>query len=60
MAISAKNYTMVNINIRNKSVAYSTPQVCNAPKVHCLNFGLIRFLFRYFTDAEYLKLILGI
>ena len=27
-----------------------------APKVHCLNFGMIRCLFRYSTDAGYIKL----
>ena len=31
-----------------------------APKFHHLNFGMIRYLFRYSTDAGYIKLILEI
>ena len=31
-----------------------------APKVHCLNFGMIHCLFRYSTDAGYIKLIVEI
>ena len=31
-----------------------------APKVHRLNFGMIRCLFRYSTDAGYIKLIVEI
>ena len=31
-----------------------------APKVHHLRFGMIRCLFRYSTDAGYLKLIVEI
>ena len=31
-----------------------------APKVHRLNFGIIRCLFRYSTDAGYIKLIVEI
>ena len=31
-----------------------------APKVHCLNFGMIRFLFRYSTDAGYIIVIVEI
>ena len=31
-----------------------------APKVHCLNFGMICCLFRYPTDAGYIKLIVDI
>ena len=31
-----------------------------APKVHRFNFGMIRFLFRYSTDAGYVKLIIEI
>ena len=31
-----------------------------APKVHSLNFGMIRCLFRYSTDAGYIKLIVEI
>ena len=60
MVTSTKIYTKVNIKIRNKSVADSKPQSTVAPKVHHLNFGLIHCLFRYSTDAGYLKLIVGI
>ena len=31
-----------------------------APKVHHLNFGMIRCLFRYSTDVGYIKLIVEI
>ena len=31
-----------------------------APKVHLLNFGMIRCLFRYYTDAGYIKLTVEI
>ena len=31
-----------------------------APKVHCVNFGMIHCLFRYSTDARYIKLIVEI
>ena len=31
-----------------------------APKVHCLNFGIIHCLFRFSTDAGYIKLIVEI
>ena len=31
-----------------------------ALKVHCLNFGMIHCLFRYSTDAGYIKLIVEI
>ena len=31
-----------------------------APKVHCHNFGMIRSLFRYSTDAGYMELIVEI
>ena len=58
MITSAKKYTKINIKIRNKSVTDSKPQV--APKVHCLSFGLIHFLFRYSTDARYIKLVVVI
>ena len=60
MITNAKNYTKVNIKIRNKSIADSKSQVCSSPKVHHLRFGLIPCLFRYSTDAGYLKLIVGI
>ena len=54
MITSTKNYTTINIKIRNKSVADSKP------KVHHLNFGVIRYLFSYSTDTGYIKLIVGI
>ena len=36
------------------------PQVTVAPKVHRLNFGMIRSLFRYSSDAGYIKLTVEI
>ena len=36
------------------------PKSTVAPKVHRLNFGMIRCLFRYSTDAGYIKLIVEI
>ena len=60
MITSAKNYTKINIKIRNKSVADSKPHVYSCSQVHCFNFGMICCLFRYSTDAEYVRLIVGI
>ena len=36
------------------------PKSTVAPKVHCLNLGMICCLFRYSTDAAYIKLIVEI
>ena len=36
------------------------PKSTVAPKVHCLNSGMIHCLFRYSTDAGYIKLIVEI
>ena len=63
MITHAKNYYKINIKIRNKSVTESNPKAIVIPKIEavgCLSFGLIRCLFRYSTDAGYLKLIVGI
>ena len=60
MITSAKNYTKINIKIRNKSVTDSKSKVYSASNVHCLNFGMIHFLFRYSSDAGYTKLTVGI
>ena len=38
----------------------SNPKSTVVPKVHCLNFGMIRCLFRYSRDAGYIKLIVEI
>ena len=38
----------------------ANPKSTVAPKVHHLNFGKIRCLFRYSTDAGFIKLIVGI
>ena len=38
----------------------ANPKSTVAPKVHCLNFGMIHYLFRYSRDAEYIKLIVEI
>ena len=60
MIRSTKSYTKINIKIRNKSVAESKLYSTVAPKVHRLNLGMIRWLFRDSTDAGYIKLIVGI
>ena len=36
------------------------PKSTVAPKVHRLNLGMIRYLFRYSTDAGYIKLVVEI
>ena len=38
----------------------ANPKSTVAPKVYYLNFGMIHCLFRYSTNAEYIKLILEI
>ena len=38
----------------------SNPKSTVAPKVHRLNFGMIRFLFRYSRDAGYVRLTMEI
>ena len=60
MITSAKNYTKINIKIRNKSVADSKPYVYSCSQSPVPQFGMIRCLFRYSTDAGYIKLIVGI
>ena len=60
MITSTRNYTKINIKVRKKSVADSKPQVYSCSQSPQPVFGMIRCLFRYSTDAGYLKLILGI
>ena len=38
----------------------ANPKSTVAPKIHCLNFGMIHCVFRYSTDAGYIKLIVEI
>ena len=38
----------------------ANPKSTVVPKVHTLNFGMIRCLFRYSRDAGYIKLIVEI
>ena len=38
----------------------ANPKSTVTPKVHHLNFGMIRGLFRYSTNAGYIKLIVEI
>ena len=38
----------------------ANPKSTVVPKVHCLNFGNIHCLFRYSTDAGFIKSIAGI
>ena len=60
MITSSKNYTKINIKIRNKSVTDCKPHVYSCSQSPPPQFGLIHFLFRYSTDAGYIKLIVGI
>ena len=61
MITITKNYTNINIKIRNMSVADSKPPSLELlPKVYSLNFGMIHCLFRYSADAGYIKLLVGI
>ena len=60
MITSAKNYTKRNIKIRNKSAHTAIPSSTFAPNIHRLNLGMIRCLFRYSTDAGYIKFTMGI
>ena len=64
MITSTKNYTKKenknmdrqNPRTNGKSKAIQT----KSHKVHRLNFGMIRCLFRYSRDARYIKLIVEI
>ena len=47
------SYTLTK-RVKGKNIYVS------APNVDCLNFGMIRCLFRYSTDAGYIKLIVEI
>ena len=38
----------------------ANPKSTVAPNVHCLNFGMIRCVFRYSRDAGYIRLIVEI
>ena len=38
----------------------ANPKPSVAPKIHCLNFGIIHCLVRYSRDAGYIKLIVEI
>ena len=38
----------------------ANPKSTVAPKLYLLNFGMICYLFRYSTDAGYIKLIMEI
>ena len=38
----------------------ANPKSVVAPKVYCLDFGVIHCLFSYSTDAGYIKLIVEI
>ena len=57
MITSTKNYTKINIKIRTSQPHTAIPKSTVAPKVYCLNFGMIHCLFRYSTGAGYIKLI---
>ena len=65
MITSAKNYIK---KTKKKETARQNPRTNGkskalqrkSHKVHHLNFGMIRCLFRYSTDAGYIKLIVEI
>ena len=56
MITSAKNYRKVNIKSETSQSHTANPKSTVAPKVHRLNFGMIRCLFRYPTNAGYITL----
>ena len=60
MITSAKNYTKINIKSETSQSQTANPKSTVAPKVHHLNFGMICCLFRYSSDAGFIKLIVGI
>ena len=65
MITSAKNYTNTN---KEKNIDRQNPRTSGksrtiqrkSHKVLCLNFGMIRCLFRYSSDAGYIQLIVEI
>ena len=50
----------MNIKPKTNQMQKANPKSTVAPNVHCLNFGNIHCLFRYSTDEEFIKLIVGI
>ena len=60
MITSAKNYTKINIKVRNKSVADSKPLVYSCFQNPPSQFWVDSLSFRYSTDPGYLKLIVRI
>ena len=56
----AKKHTHTHSQKEKKENIYIYPKSTVAPKVHHLNFGMIRCLFRYSRDAGYIKLIVEV
>ena len=59
MITRAKHYTKINIKSETNQLQTANLTSTIASKVRHLNFGNIHFLFRYSTDAGYIKLIVG-
>ena len=55
-----QNHTKKHTHTHSQNEKKEKNRYILAPKVHRLNFGMICFLFRYSTDAGYIKLIVAI
>ena len=60
MIINSKYKTKINIKPGTSQSHTANPKSTVAPKVHRLNLGMVHCLFRYSTDARYIKLIVEI
>ena len=60
MVISSKYQTKINVKPETNQTQKANPKSTFAPEVHRPNFGMICCLFRYSTDAGYLKFIVEI
>ena len=55
-----QNHTQNHTHTHSQKEKKGKNKYVVAPKVHLLNFGMIHCLFRYSTDAGYIKLIMEI
>ena len=55
-----QNHIKKNTHTHSQKEKKEKKEYIVAPKVHCLDFGMICCLFRYSTDASYIKLIVEI
>ena len=58
--LCTENHTKKHIHAHSQKEKKEKYIYLVGPKVHCVNFEMIRFLFRYSTDARYIKLIVEI